>query len=79
MYMRLGTAQTSLCIRTVSLGPLLLSYTLQMDGGIEVSLHKIYVSISILNKTLGICDKYQSGVCWPISGAEVFGVVCLGT
>ena len=31
-----------------------------------------------LNKTLRICDKYQS-VCWPISGAEVFGVVCLGT
>ena len=23
--------------------------------------------------------KYQSVVCWPISGAEVFVVVCLGT
>ena len=56
MYMRLGkyeqpNAQTSLYIRTVLTGPLLLSYAMQMDGGIKVSLHKIYVSVSILNKT----------------------------
>ena len=40
-----------MCIRAVLPGPLLLSYTMQMDGGIEVSLHKIFVSISVLNKT----------------------------
>ena len=51
VYYEQPNAQTSLCIRAVSPGPLLLSYTMQMDGGIEVSLHKIYVSISVLNKT----------------------------
>ena len=51
VYYEQPNAQTSLCIHAVSPGPLLLSYTMQMDGGIEVSLHKIYVSISVLNKT----------------------------
>ena len=50
-YYEQPNAQTGLCIRAVSPGPLLLSYTMQMDGGIEVSLYKIYVSVSILNKT----------------------------
>ena len=50
-YYEQPNAQTSLCIRAVSPEPLLLSHTMQMDGGIEVSLHKIYVRVSILNKT----------------------------
>ena len=50
-YYEQPNAQTSLCIRAVSPGPLLFSYTMQMDEGIEVNLHKIYVSVSILNKT----------------------------
>ena len=52
---------------------------MQMDGGIEVSLHKIYVNVSILNKTFANMRQVPKCRVLHITGAEVFGVVCLGT
>ena len=69
-YYEKPNAQTSLCIRAVSPGPLLLSDLRQRQ---HIYVNKIHV------KLLRICDKYQNVVCRPISGAEPFGVVCLGT